>query len=256
MMHESNIAMPIVLEKVIADKNFDVKEILPCDVQAISMFLRAYAYGDNIEIPVQCSHCERGTDYNLRISSFKSKEVNIIPDENGEMSVVSQKFKRNIKIKPRTYLEELEFNKSGERKQIDTMMFYITEIDGEREKSKIAHIIQSMKIFESRDIKKVVFDSLPGIDASIIYNCDFCEKDTVINFGSDGSDFLKLPASFINNVLEEIFLLNQYGTSITIEDAKKLTIGERRWLINRLSKELQKKKEAEDAAMRKAKSKK
>lgn len=254
MMRESNFIMNALLNRVIVDKDFNINEILNCDYQAISMFLRAYAYGDNIEIPVKCNHCERSIDYNLKISSFKSKDTDIFPDENGELSTTSQKFKHNIKIKPKTYLEELEFNKNEDRKQIDTMLFYITEIDGEREKSKISHIIQSLKIMEFRDVKKAVFDNLPGIDTSVVYNCEFCEKDSIMNFGKDGSDFLKLPASFINNVLEEIFLLNHYGTSITIEDAKKLTVGERRWLINRLSEELQKKHEAEKAAANKAKS--
>jgi len=255
MMHEAEIAMPLVLEKVIASNNFDIKEILSCDVQAISMFLRAYSYGNDIEIDVECPHCTKKDKHVVRISNFQSKDFKLVPDEKGEMSVVSPKFNKQLKIRPRNYFEELEFKKGGDKKQVETMAFYLTELDGERDIEKIKTILSSLKIIESRDIKKAIFDSLPGVDASIDYNCMFCEKTTKISFGQNGADFLKLPSTFINNVLEEIFLISHYGKNITVDDAKKMPVGERRWFINRISEELTKKKEAEEAQVRKAKSK-
>ncbi len=135
------------------------------------------------------------------------------------------------------------------------MCFNIVEYEGERNKDNILRTLYRLKIMESRDVKKAILDNLPGIDTSIIYNCSFCDVDTSINFGHNGSDFLKLPASFMNSVLEELFLLSHYGANTTIDDVKKMTVGERRWMINRLSEELTKKKEAEESAMRKSKSK-
>lgn len=255
MMHEADIAMPIILEKVIASNDFDIKEILSCDVQAISMFLRAYAYGNNIEVDIECPHCEKKDKHTVMISNFKSKDIDLIPDNNAELSIVSPKYNKHFKIKTRTYYEEMEFKKGPEKKQVELMCFYITEYEGERDKKKITNILHNLKIMESRDIKKAMFDNLPGIDTSITYSCMYCEKDTQINFGHNGADFLKLPATFINNVLEELFLLSHYGKGISIESAKKMTVGERRWMMNRLSEELTKKKEAEQAAVQKAKSK-
>ena len=255
MMHEADIAMPIILEKVIASNDFDIKEILSCDVQAISMFLRAYAYGNSIEVDVECPHCERKDKHTIMVSDFKSKDINLAPDENGEIEVVSQKFGKKMKIIPRTYFEDMAFKQGVERKMVDTMCFNLCEYEGERDRSKIKQTLSGLKIMESRDIKKAISDNLPGIDTSIVYNCMFCERDTIINFGHNGADFLRLPSSFINNVLEELFLLSHYGTSTSIDDVKKMTVGERRWFVNRLSDELNKKKQAEEAAMRSAKSK-
>ncbi len=255
MMHEADIAMSIILEKVIASNDFDVKEILSCDVQAISMFLRAYAYGNGIEVDIKCPHCEKNDKHTILISNFKSKDIDLVPDDNGELSVESPKFNKKFKIKPRTYFEDMEFSKGGEKKIIDSMCFNITEFEGERDAKKILKLLYSLKIMESRDVKKTITDNLPGIDTTINYTCEFCEKETQINFGHNGADFLKLPSSFINNVLEEMFLLSHYGNGITVDDVKKMTVGERRWMINRLSEELTKKKEAEQAAVRSAKSK-
>lgn len=255
MMHEADIAMPIILEKVIASNDFNIKEILSCDVQAISMYLRAYAYGNSIEVDIKCPHCEKSDKHTIMISDFKSKDIDTYPDENGELLVMSQKFKKKFKIKPRTYFEEMEFKKGVEKKLLETMCFNITEFEGERDRDKILKKLYGLKILESRDVKKAIADNLPGIDTSIVYNCSFCEKNTQVNFGHNGADFLKLPPSFINNILEELFLLSHYGKGICVEDVKKMTVGERRWLINRLSDELSKKKEAEETAMRKAKSK-
>lgn len=256
MMHEADIAMPIILEKVIASNDFDIKEILSCDVQAISMFLRAYAYGNNIEIDIECPHCEKKDKHTVVISNFKSKDIESLPNENGEIEVISTKFNKKIKIRPRTYFEDLKFKQGGEKKQVEIMCFNIMEFEGERDRDKILKMLSELKILESRDVKKAISDNLPGIDSSIIYNCAFCEKDTNINFGHNGADFLKLPASFINNILEELFLLSHYGTSTSIDDVKKMTVGERRWFVNRLSEELTKKKDAENAAIRSAKTKK
>jgi hypothetical protein len=254
MMHEADIAMPIILEKVITNNNFDIKEILSCDVQAISMFLRAYAYGNSIEVDITCPHCERTDKHTLMISDFKSKDLNLEVDENGEISVITPKTNKNIKIKPKTFFEEIAFRKGPEKKQVEQMCFYITEFESSRDKEDIMQKLSALKILESREIKKAIHDNLPGIDTTITYNCSFCEKDTQINFGSNGADFLKLPASFMNNVLEEMFLLSHYGNNLTMDDIKKMPVGERRWMINRLSEELQKKKEAEEAEVRKAKS--
>lgn len=255
MMQEADIAMPIILEKIITSNDFDIKEILTCDVQAISMYLRAYSYGNNIEIDVECPHCTYKDKHTLMISDFKSKDLELFPDEFGEISIVTPKTNRQLKIKPRTYFEELNFKKTGERKAMETLAFYVSELDGERDKNKILRQLSTLKIVDSREIKKAVFDNLPGIDTTLKYSCPSCDRITEMNFGSNGADFLKLPGSFMNNVYEEIFLLSHYGNNITVEDVKKMPVGERRWMINRLSEELTKKKEAEEAAVRNAKSK-
>lgn len=255
IMHDADIAMPLVLSKVILNSDFDIKDILSCDVQAISMFLRAYSYGDSIEIDVDCPQCGHKEKHKVFISGFKSKDIDSDPDENGDISIVSDQFKVPLKINPRTYLEELEFNKIS-RTPLEKMAFYVSELKGVRDKREIAKMLSSLKIVESRDVRKSVFGNLPGIDASITYSCSMCEKETKINFGNDGADFLKLPASFMNNVLEEIFLLTHYGQGgVSMSDAKKMPVGERRWFINRLSEEITKKNEAERNAVQSAKSK-
>ena len=149
-------------------------------------------------------------------------------------------------------MEENGLHKSGPVKPIDTVCLNISEFEGERNHDKIKKMISTLKIVEFRDIKNSIADKLPGIDTTSLYECGFCNKETTINFGHNGVDFLKLPASMGANVLEEMFLLSHYGNNITIEDIKRMAVFERRWLINRLSEELQKKKEAEQAATRAA----
>ena len=255
MMNESGIAMKLVLERVVVDDNINTKELLACDIQAISMFLRAYAYGNSIEMEVECSHCGKGDKHSILISNFKSRDTDLIPNEDGELSIVSPRYEKSMKIRPRTYLEEVEFFNNKNRKQAEIMSFYITEFEGERDEKLIFQNLHKLKILESRDIKKAIFDNLPGIDTTVSYECNFCDKETKINFGNNGMDFLKLPASFINTALEEIFLLSHYGEGMTIDGVKKMTVGERRFFINRLSEELQKKNEAEKKAIQSAKSK-
>ena len=69
----------------------------------------------------KCPHCEKKDKHNIMISNFKSKDFVTDPDENGEIEVHVPKLDKMLKIKPRTYFEELEFKKSGNKKLIEEM---------------------------------------------------------------------------------------------------------------------------------------
>jgi hypothetical protein len=67
--------------------------------------------------------------------------------------------------------------------------------------------------------------------------------------------FIQLPESYKNSMLEELFILTYYGKNISLEDAKKMTVVERKWFIKRLTEEIEKQRTADREAMSKAKSK-
>ena len=70
------------------------------------------------------------------------------------------------------------------------------------------------------------------------------------------SSFLGITPEYRTNILEEIFLLTYYHKGgITRDEVYKMTISERRWEIQRISDEIEKKNKAEEDAYRKAQSK-
>lgn len=255
MLVESGIAYELAFDNLIYNDDFGVNELLTGDVQAMSLALRSYSYGNNIDLDLKCSHCGKNSTSKIPLTSFKMKTVNGEVDEYGEISEMIGNGKIHLKIKPITFKEEVEYLKKEIKEPLEDLSIYIKEIDGERDPKKILFSIRKMRLLESRELREAIKRNTPGVDTKYDHECDYCDKFTTYDFGGNTFDLLKLPPSYRNNVLEEIFLLTYYGKSITIEDAKKMPVTERRWFINRITEEIEKQNELEKKEAAKARRK-
>jgi hypothetical protein len=254
MLVESGIAYEVAFENLICNNDITIDELLTGDVQAMALALRSFSYGNNIELDLKCEHCEKIEKATIPLTSFQMRSVKNSVDENGEVPVDIAKGKISLKIKPITFKDEIALLNKKDKKPLEELAIYIKEFNGERNPNKILNIIRMLRLLESRELREAIKENTPGVDTKYYYECDHCDKTTLYDFGGNTFDLLKLPASYRNNVLEEMFLLTYYGKSITIEDAKQMPVTERRWFINRISEELDKQREYEKKEMAKAKS--
>jgi hypothetical protein len=255
MLVENGIAYEIALGNLIYNDDIKIDELLTGDVQAMSLALRSFSYGNNIELDLNCNHCNKESKASIPLTSFQMKEVQRIPDENGEIHLELGKTQIPVKIKPITFKQELEYYKKEEKLPLENIALSVKEFNGERDPKKILNSIRTLRLLESRELRSEISKNTPGVDTKYGHVCEFCDKVTDYDFGGNTMGLLKLPASYRNSVLEEIFLLVYYGKSITIDDAKRMPVTERRWFINRISEEVEKQREAEKKEMAKAKSK-
>lgn len=249
---ESGKAMEFVLKNILVEQNIDPKDLLTGDVQAISLFLRSYAYGDNLDIEFDCHHCGFKEEVPVRLSSFQMKDVVVAP-ENGLIPMLMDGTDMIFMFKPLTYFEDLGMT-GAKLSALERIIHMTKSINGCEDRGIIERVYRNMKIDEIRRIKKFLAKATPGVDAVVKHTCSACGKENHYNFGGAHS-FLAFPPSFRKNVQEECFLVSYYGKGISHEDAKRMPVTERRWLLNRINEELTKKKEAEEKAMRQAKSK-
>jgi hypothetical protein len=254
MLVESGIAYEIAFENLICNDDLTIDELLTGDVQAMSLALRSFSYGNNIELDLKCENCRKVEKATIPLSTFKMKTIKNHVDESGEIPVDIANGKIRIKIKPITFKEEVELNNKVDKKPLEELSIYVKEFNGERNPHKILNAIRTLRMLESRELRNAIKENIPGVDTKYEYECEHCDSTTFYDFGGNTFDLLKLPSSYRNNVLEEIFLLTYYGKSITIEDAKKMPVTERRWFINRISEEMEKQREYERKEMSKAKS--
>lgn len=233
----------------ISDISFN--DILYGDMEAICLFLRSSAYGDVIKMPLQCQNCGANhEEVNIPLSSFQMKECDEMPDNDGFLSFISKD--KNFKLKPPTFKQFFEWERTG-AKEIEKRADIVRSINNNTDRKFILNTVKTMAIQESRELKKFIDKNMPGVDAKFINNCPSCEVDSVYDFGL-GYKFLELPYSFRNTVLEEVFLLVYYGKGIDLGAAKKMSVYERRWFLNRINEELTKQKEAEDKESRRVNS--
>jgi len=249
---ESGKAMHFVLKNILVEQNVKPEDLLTGDVQAIGLFLRSFAYGDKIDIEFDCQHCGYKEEVSVRLSSFQMKDL-VVPPEDGLIPMFLDGKDLIFYFKPLTYFEEVGMMKSNIG-SLDKIIYMTKSVNGCEDKNIISSVIRKMGLQEIRRIRKFLEKAIPGVDASVRHNCSSCGKQNVYNFGGAHS-FLSFPASFRENINEECFLVSYYGKNITHESVKKMSATERRWLLNRINEELTKKKEAEEKAMRQAKSK-
>jgi hypothetical protein len=274
---QSGKAIEIVLSSSILNWEGDFKDILVGDKNAILLYLRSTSYGDEFKFTYNCSNCKKETEGSVRLSSLESKEVEDMPDENGEYTYTLPRMKLRItkdeepqevivKFKPKTIGDEIEIKRlENDDKLIvggyqikktseATYRTLITSVNGISDKNFILNTIKRMSMADSEALRKYMNKVEPGVDTNFKCNCQNCGHESKNNFPID-ANFFGYPDDYRTNLMDEIFLISYYSQGgITRKDVIEMPVYERRWTMQRISEEVDKKNKAEKAAINKAKS--
>lgn len=249
---ESGHGIKKVLENVIID-DFDVGQLMPGDVQAISLFLRSYGFGDKITLDVTCPKCKTVQEKEIRLSDLKMVQVEQLPNKGNFFELTLPHSKKIIKIRMPNFEEEMEAEKSGAKGFAKKLSQITYELEGEKDKRIIANAVSQMPMKDSRFLKDFLKKNTPGVDTSVEHTCDSCSFIFRQEF-SAGYNFLTLPASYRDNMLEQLFSISHYSQGgITWSEAVKMPTVERMWVLRRLQQAHDERKKEEDKALKKAK---
>lgn len=260
-------ATNMMLESVILDKNITLDNLMLCDKFGILLYLRSATYGDSMNVKIKCPHCSKSNETSFRLSEIEIKEVIELPDSEGLFSFTLPKYKiRNspvtIKFKPLTVSifniisQELLSDTSEIKKNSTTKIKHqIVSINDKSDPVYIEKLIKTLPIIDFSALKSYIEKVEPGFNDKIGFVCPSCQHKFLERFDID-DQFLGLTPSYRQQILEETFLLFYYGHGITRKDAYDMTVAERKWTVNRISEEMEKKAKAEQDAMNRAKSKK
>lgn len=266
----SGVGMEMVLKNVIMD-DIDVKTLVSGDFHSILIFLRATAFGDEVEISPTCPHCGKEAENSFRLSSLEFKEHKKTPMVNGSYIVGFEGLGIDMKITPMTVGRELEslkktnendfitFMENGVEKKILKnrtlqLMHSIDEINGKKDIGFIKNVINRLprKYFEELD--QFIKENQTGVQDYINLSCPYCGGEFRQVTGM-GNNFLMLPYEYKEVIDEEIFLLTYYGKGFSYMDVVNMPTYLRKKYIKRVSREIEAKNEAEKREYNKAKSK-
>lgn len=168
----SNGVIDELLRRKVLDKDLSVDDIVEEDKQAILIFLRNTAFGTDYTFTSYDPKTDEPFDFNVDLSSVKTKDFNLIENENGEYAYYLEKSKMDITFKFITKKQEDEIDKirnSWNGNGVAPIMtkqleFMIKSIGGIKDPMQIRNFIEKMPIKDSQDFRKYVNENKPGLD--------------------------------------------------------------------------------------------
>jgi len=172
----SGKVLDVLLERKVKDLGFNTKELVSGDRMAILLYLRTTGLGNEYEQLVFDSTGNMVPAI-IDLTEIKSKNLTVKPDENNEFDFVLPISKNKIKFRLLTQKDEDEIDeidkklleKNGNVSTKNTLRLErsIMEIDGNRDKMKISHLLKNLKIMDVRKFNKYVADIEPGLDLNV-----------------------------------------------------------------------------------------
>lgn len=255
-LKQTGSAIKILLNNVVMDSDIEYDDLLICDRDAILLFLRSVTYGDEIEMDFTCPECSNESKGSFKISNIEAKEISVPPNENGEYEYIlpsSLNKETLVQINftpPRVSSSELV----KEKNLLNRYMSQITSINDNKDKKFIFNFIKKIPIKDSQSLRTFMDKVEPGFEETVMHTCPSCSKEIKDIIKID-ENFLSLPDDHRNSVNEECFLAYYYGKGISRNEAYEMTVIDRRWTVNRISEEIEKKNKAEQDAANKSKNK-
>lgn len=264
---ENGYGLELVMESVIINKDFPLDELLVGDKQSMLVYLRSTSYGDNFPIGTMCPECNSTGETKFELSSLPVKETEEKPDENGLFTFTMPKMKLSgekviIKFEPLRLKHEKYINKTIEEEKKSnkaynsnvTLKFQqqIYSVNGISDKDYIKKVIKKFPIKDSTELREYMELVEPGIDSNIKIVCQNCNHEYTTFVHIDDGIFSLDPA-YKTNLWEEVFLIWYYGKGVNRSDIYNMSTVERRWSLQRISEEIEKRNQAEQAAADRAK---
>jgi hypothetical protein len=181
-----------LLRSKVYEPGFNIEQLLNVDAQAILLFLRNTSFGPEYNISVLDPRTDKYFDVTLLIDEVNYLPMKHQPDSEGLFSFTLPKSQKNIKVKLLTI---------GDDKMLDSIMnsypkgmitpiitkrleTQIVELEGTRDKGKIATFITNMPIVDSKSLRKFINECEPKLDLNRKVIAPSGEEVTVnVSFG-------------------------------------------------------------------------
>jgi len=197
LMSQNNSKEGIIytlLKNKIYEPGFSIDQLLDVDIQAILIFLRNTAFGNEFNYKLKDPKTGNDFEVTIVIDELKYIEPFHEPDAEGLFELQLPKSSKKIKVKLLSLGETREIDKIIEKYPkgmvaptiTKKLEYQIVEIDGNRSKEGIATFVKSMPISDSKLIRKFVSECEPGIDLKQEVVAPSGEKVTFdVTFGVD-----------------------------------------------------------------------
>jgi len=168
----TNKVVDELLKRKILDKDLSIDDLVEEDRQAILIFLRNTSFGSDYKVTSTDPKTGEQFDFELDLSTVKTKDFKLVADSNGEYSYFMEKSKLDITFNFLNKKQEKEidairdsWNGNGVApiitKQLEMM---IKSVAGNKDLMNIRNFVENMPIKDSQDFRKFINENKPGLD--------------------------------------------------------------------------------------------
>ena len=168
----TNKVVDELLKRKILDKDLPIDDIVEEDRQAILIFLRKTSFGSDYKVTSTDPKTGEQFDFELDLSTVKTKDFKLVTDSNGEYQYFMEKSKIDITFKFLTKKQEKDidairdsWNGNGVApivtKQLEMM---IKSVAGNKDLMNIRNFIENLPIKDSQDFRKFINENKPGLN--------------------------------------------------------------------------------------------
>ena len=187
---KQGVVIDRLLQSVLADRSINVNSLLVGDKNALLVATRITGYGAEYLTTVTCPSCAAASDYEFDLSEVinndfaaMAEEHSVTFSEEGTFTVDLPLTKATVECRMLTGADEAKITREAERKVrrkleesnlTDQFRAFIVSVNGDNSPFIIASFVQAMPARDSRLLRKVYSDVVPGIDMTQNYECGSC----------------------------------------------------------------------------------
>jgi len=170
---QESIILPLLRNKLY-ERDLRPEELIDGDVEAILLFLRNTSFGPEYTITVNDPATDQKFSATILLDELNIKKSKDTPNEEGLFETELPISKNQVKLKILNISDRIEMDRvlksypnDRTAPSITTKLSYmIVELDGDRDKGKIATFIQQMPIGDSKYIRRYMVENEPRLDLS------------------------------------------------------------------------------------------
>lgn len=190
-----------LIRACLMDKSVDVTSLLAGDRNALMIAIRASGYGPIYKPSLACPKCEHQNHLAVDLGSLGIKNLDLAPKVPGEnlfeFTLPSSGHTVCFKFLTGSDEEEIVAQMTARKKkgiQISNivssrLMSSIVSVNGNSDRAFVARFIDSMRAYDSSELRNYIDIHEPGVDMRIDFSCTNCDYYEEVALPMDASFF-------------------------------------------------------------------
>lgn len=191
------LAIDRLLQNLITDKSINARSLYMGDRNAIMIYARAAAYGEDYKTKIQCPACTKTSKFSFDLSSHDTYTPDYDVDgltnnEDGSFTVILPASNLHARIRPLTGEDELKIMKSesdglSENLITDQFKYCVIDFNGYSDATTLNYVSENMVAQDSRTLRKWIDHISPDIIMKTQFDCPKCHhsQEVTVPFGTE-----------------------------------------------------------------------